>query len=41
MAQGVWKQTHILIAAVNHVLEQEQPMTLRQLFYRLVSATVI
>ncbi|MFI5090772.1 MAG: hypothetical protein ACHP7P_12005 [Terriglobales bacterium] len=41
MAQGEWKSTRRLIDAAIAVLEQEHPMTIRQLFYRLVSTTVI
>src|SRR5258708_26105908 len=41
MAQGRWKKTSELIAAAHAVLKIEQPMTLRQLFYRLVSTAII
>lgn len=41
MAQGLWKKTSKLIAAAHAVLKVEQPMTLRQLFYRLVSAEIV
>src|SRR5713226_9264659 len=37
MARGQWKQTIRLIDAAASALEQDQPMTIRQLFYRLVS----
>jgi hypothetical protein len=37
MATGEWKSTTRLIDAAIDVLEQEHPMTIRQLFYRLVS----
>jgi hypothetical protein len=38
MAQGTWKTTTRLITAARETLKVEQPMTLRQLFYRLVSS---
>jgi len=41
VAQGVWKKTQTIIDAANAVLNIEQPMTLRQLFYRLVSTEAI
>jgi hypothetical protein len=41
VAQGVWKKTEIIINAAHAVLSIEQPMTLRQLFYRLVSTETI
>jgi hypothetical protein len=37
MAQGQWQATTRLISAAQRILAVEQPMTLRQLFYRLVS----
>jgi hypothetical protein len=37
MAQGEWAATTELIDAALEILEQENPMTVRQLFYRLVS----
>jgi hypothetical protein len=41
MAKNEWKSTTMLIDAAIDILEQENPMTIRQLFYRLVSAAVI
>jgi hypothetical protein len=41
MAQGRWKKTSELISAAHAALKVEQPMTLRQLFYRLVSAAIV
>ena len=38
MAQGEWKRSTQLIDRAVAVLEAEHPMTVRQLFYRLVSA---
>jgi hypothetical protein len=37
MAQGEWEATTGFITAALEILEQENPMTVRQLFYRLVS----
>jgi hypothetical protein len=37
MAQGEWAATTELIEAALEILEAENPMTIRQLFYRLVS----
>src|SRR3954466_4233077 len=36
-----WRETTRLVDAAGEILEQEHPMTIRQLFYRLVSAAVI
>jgi hypothetical protein len=41
MAQGEWKATRQLIEAALKILEEENPMTIRQLFYRLVSIVLI
>jgi len=41
MAQGVWEKTRELITAAYLVLKIEQPATLRQLFYRLVSKSIL
>jgi hypothetical protein len=41
MAQGEWEATREFIEAGLTILEQENPMTVRQLFYRLVSAGLI
>ena len=41
MARGEWKTTTYLVDCAIEVLEKERPMTVRQLFYRLVSAAVI
>lgn len=41
MAQAEWTKTTSLISQAVEILEQEYPMTIRQLFYRLVSAGVI
>jgi hypothetical protein len=41
MAQGEWKSTTALIDACVEILKVESPMTIRQLFYRLVSAMII
>lgn len=38
MAQGEWKRSARLIDRAVSILEAEHPMTIRQLFYRLVSA---
>src|SRR5690242_15829915 len=37
MAKGEWDKTKNLIAAAVDILAEENPMTVRQLFYRLVS----
>jgi hypothetical protein len=37
MAQGEWKRSSRLIDSAVVILEEENPMTIRQLFYRLVS----
>jgi hypothetical protein len=37
MSQGEWKETTELIQAAIEILKLENPMTVRQLFYRLVS----
>lgn len=41
MAKAEWAKTTVLISAAVEILEAEYPMTIRQLFYRLVSAGVI
>lgn len=41
MARGEWKESTKLVDAAVDILEQENPMTIRQLFYRLVSKHVI
>jgi hypothetical protein len=41
MARGEWQSTTELIDAAVLVLKAEHPMTIRQLFYRLVSAALI
>jgi len=41
MARSEWQSTTKLIASAAQVLAAEHPMTIRQLFYRLVSATII
>lgn len=38
MAQGEWKETKQAISEMLAILEGEHPMTVRQLFYRLVSS---
>ncbi len=37
MARARWKETEILIQEAREILRRENPMTIRQLFYRLVS----
>ena len=37
MAKGEWQETTDLIDAARGILDQQQPMTIRQLFYQLVS----
>jgi hypothetical protein len=41
MAQGMWQKTRELIEQAHIVLEAENPMTVRQCFYRLVSQCVL
>lgn len=41
MAKGQWVRTRRMIRAARSILEREQPMTIRQLFYRLVSVEEI
>jgi hypothetical protein len=41
MAQGEWKRTTDLIERAVSILTEQWPMTIRQLFYQLVSAAVI
>jgi hypothetical protein len=41
MAQNEWKSTTQLIAQATAILAEESPMTIRQLFYRLVSIAAI
>jgi hypothetical protein len=41
MAKARWKSTQILLQAAFNILRRENPMTVRQLFYRLVSVAVI
>jgi hypothetical protein len=41
MAQGTWQKTRKLIEQARVVLEAENPMTVRQCFYRLVSQRVL
>jgi hypothetical protein len=41
MAKARWESTLVLLRASFEVLRREHPMTIRQLFYRLVSAGVI
>jgi hypothetical protein len=41
MASGQWETTRRLVEAAKEVLAEEQPMTLRQLFYRLVSTEMV
>jgi hypothetical protein len=41
MARGEWQSTTELVNAAIQILMVESPMTIRQLFYRLVSAAVI
>jgi hypothetical protein len=41
VAQGEWKNTTRLIAQAKSILAEESPMTIRQLFYRLVSIAAI
>lgn len=41
MAQGEWRSTTQLIEQAANILGQESPMTIRQLFYRLVSIEAI
>ncbi len=41
MAKAEWKRTTELIDAASAILDTQQPMTIRQLFYRLVSTGLI
>lgn len=41
MAKAEWAKTTVLISAARKILDIQQPMTIRQLFYRLVSAALI
>jgi hypothetical protein len=41
MAKGLWNSTMKLIEAAHGILAREQPATIRQLFYRLVSVHVL
>src|SRR5882672_2253647 len=41
MAQGEWSSTKRLIGQAAGILAEESPMTIRQLFYRLVSVAAI
>jgi len=41
MAKAEWQQTTLLVDAAIEILTAEQPMTVRQLFYRLVSSGLI
>jgi hypothetical protein len=41
VAKAEWKRTTDLISAASAILDIQQPMTIRQLFYRLVSAGLI
>jgi hypothetical protein len=41
MAQGEWGATTRLIDAASEILTEQRPMTIRQLFYALVSALII
>jgi len=41
MAQGTWRSTARLIEQARRILDEESPMTIRQLFYRLVSAEAV
>jgi len=41
MAKGEWRSTTRLIETAINILAKEFPMTIRQLFYRLVSAVAI
>jgi hypothetical protein len=41
MAKGLWNSTTKLIEAAHGILAREQPATIRQLFYRLVSIHVL
>jgi hypothetical protein len=41
MAQGEWDSTKRLIERAAKILDEESPMTIRQLFYRLVSIAAI
>jgi hypothetical protein len=41
MAQGEWQETTQLIRAALLILRQQQPMTVRQLFYQMVVRELI
>lgn len=41
MAKGEWKATTALIDSALHILAEQNPMTIRQLFYRLVSVHAV
>jgi hypothetical protein len=41
LAKAEWQQTTIMVDAAIRILSAEQPMTIRQLFYRLVSSGLI
>lgn len=41
MAKAEWQQTKVLVETAVSILEAESPMTIRQLFYRLVSSGLI
>jgi len=41
MARGEWEQTTQFIRKASEILEPEHPMTVRQLFYRLVSGGIL
>lgn len=41
MAKAEWQQTKALVEAAVNILQAESPMTVRQLFYRLVSSGLI
>ena len=41
MTSGEWESTRRLTEAAKAILQREHPMTIRQLFYRLVSAGVV
>ena len=41
MAKGKWAATTELVERAKRILSAEQPMTIRQLFYRLVSVEAL
>jgi hypothetical protein len=41
LAQGLWEKSRQLIDRAGVILERERPMTIRQIFYRLVSSCLI